>query len=306
VRVFVAGATGVIGAPLLGALRSAGHVPIAMTRSPQKASRLATEGFETAVCDAYDQDGLKRTLAEARPDGVVHALTDIPPDMDARHMERELQSTGRLRHEGTRNLIAAARGAGAERIVAESIAFAYAPEGSPIKDEDAPLDTGGRPFVTEPLHSLESQVAEAGGTALRFGHLYGPRSAFAREGSWERDVRRRRIPIVGGGGGIFSFIHAEDAALAIVAALAQAGPKLYNVVDDDPAPVSEWLPVYARELSAPAPRSIPAWIARPLAGRTAVVGMTEMRGASNARIKRELGWQPKYTSWREGFARALG
>ena len=305
-RVFVAGATGVIGAPLLGALRSAGHVPIAMTRSPEKAAALTARGFETAVCDAYDQDGLTRALADAQPDSVVHALTDIPANVDPRHMERDLRSTGRLRREGTRNLIAAARGAVAERIVAESNAFAYAPEGSPIKDEDAPLNTGGMPFVTEPLHSLESQVTQAGGIVVRFGHLYGPGSAFAREGSWGRDVRRRRIPIVGGGGGIFSFVHAEDAALAIVAALAQTGPKVYNVVDDDPAPVSEWLPVYAQELSAPAPRSIPAWIARPLAGRTAVVGMTEMRGASNARIKRELGWTPKYSSWREGFSQALG
>jgi nucleoside-diphosphate-sugar epimerase len=306
VRVFVAGATGVIGAQLLPALRAAGHVPIGMTRSPEKAAALSVQGFETAVCDAYGRDDLTRALAEAQPDAVVHALTDIPADLDTRHMERELQSTGRLRREGTRNLIAAARAAGARRIVAESIAFAYAPEGSWVKDEDAALDTGGMPFVTDPLLSLESQVTEAGGTVLRFGHLYGPGSAFAREGSWAQNLRRRRLPIVGGGHGTFSFIHAEDAALATVAALAQTGPALFNVVDDDPAPVSEWLPRYAQELSAPAPRSIPAWVARPLAGRPAVAAMTDLRGASNARIKRELGWKPKYASWREGFAQALG
>ena len=305
-RVFVAGATGVIGAPLLPALRESGHVPIAMTRSPEKAARLTAQGYETTVCYAYDESGLMRAVADARPDAVVHALTDIPPDLDPRHMEREVQSTGRLRHEATRNLIAAARAAGVERLVAESIAFAYAPEGSRVKDEDAPLDTHGMPFVTEPLLSLERQTVEAGGTVLRFGQLYGPGSAFARDGSWAQNVRRRRLPVVGAGGGMFSFVHAEDAAGAIVAALAQPGPALFNVVDDEPAPVSEWLPVYAQALSAPAPRAVPAWIARLLAGRVAVALMTELRGASNAKIKQELGWQPKYASWREGFARVLG
>lgn len=304
-RVFVAGATGVIGAQLLPALRAAGHVPIGMTRSPEKAAVLTARGFEAAVCDAYDKAGLTRALGEARPDSVVHALTDIPADLDARHMERELESTGRLRREGTCNLIAAARAAGVQRIVAESIAFAYAPEGSWVKDEDAPLDMSGMPFVTEPLLSLERQVIQVGGTVLRFGHIYGPGSAFARHGSWAQSLRRRRLPIVGGGRGTFSFVHAEDAALATVAALAPTGPELFNVVDDDPAPVSEWLPRYAQELSAPAPRSIPAWVARPLAGRPAVAAMTELRGASNARIKRELGWKPKYATWREGFATAL-
>jgi nucleoside-diphosphate-sugar epimerase len=305
-RVFVAGATGVIGRRLLPALRTAGHQPIAMTRSPEKAAALAAQGIEAVVCDAYDAAGLTRAVADARPDQIVHALTDLPEEINMRRFERDVQSTGRLRREGTRNLLAAARAAGVRRILAESIAFIYAPEGDRVKDEDAPLATATLPAAAEPIADLERQVLGAGGIVLRYGQLYGPGTGFAKDGAWAANLRRRRLPIVGAGSGMFSFLHVDDAASATVAALGRDGPATYNVVDDDPAPVHEWVPVYARAVGAPAPWRAPAWVGRLAAGRIAVEMMNELRGASNARIKRELDWEPRYASWREGFQTALG
>lgn len=304
-RVFVAGATGVIGRRLLPALRAAGHEPIGMTRSPERAAALTAQGIEAVVCDAYDAAGLAQAVAEAQPDQIVHALTDLPEEINMRRFERELRSTGRLRREGTRNLLAAARAAGVRRIVAESIAFIYAPEGDWVKDEDAPLAIATLPFAAEPIADLERQVLEAGGIVLRYGQLYGPGTGFTRDGSWATNLRRRRLPIVGAGSGMFSFLHVDDAASATVAALGLDGPATYNVVDDDPSPIHEWVPVYARAVDAPAPWHAPAWLGRLAAGRLAVEMMNELRGASNARIKRELGWEPRYASWREGLQTAL-
>jgi nucleoside-diphosphate-sugar epimerase len=306
VRVFVAGATGAIGRALLPQLTTAGHEPIAMTRSPAKADALRAQGIETYVCDAYDAPGLARAVADARPQQIVHLLTDLPAEMNMRRFERETASTGRLRREGTRNLLAAARGAGVRRIVGESIAFAYASDGDRVKDEDAPLAAATLPFVVEPLVELERQLLDAGGIVLRYGQLYGPGTAFTKDGSWANGLRRRRLPIVGAGSGVFSFVHVEDAASATVAALAHDGPATYNVVDDEPATIREWVPVYTRAVGAPAPWRVPAWVGRLAAGGIAVEMMNELRGASNARIKRELDWQPKYASWREGFSTALG
>jgi nucleoside-diphosphate-sugar epimerase len=305
-RVFVAGATGVIGRPLLAQLRAAGHEPIAMTRSPTKADALRAQGLETCVCDAYDAAGLVAAVAQARPDCVVHALTDLPEQINMRRFERDVASTGRLRREATGNLLAAARAAGVHRILAESVAFAYAPHGDWVKDEDAPLATATLPFVAGPIADLERQVLDAGGIVLRYGQLYGPGSSFAKDGSWAANLRRRRLPVVGAGSGMFSFLHVDDAAGATVAALERGGPATYNVVDDEPAPVREWAPVYARAVGAPPPWRAPAWLGRLAAGRMAVEMMNELRGASNARIKRELGWTPRHASWREGFATALG
>lgn len=305
-RVFVAGATGVIGRRLLPALQTAGHEPIAMTRSPEKAGALTAQGIEAVVCDAYDAPSLARAVTDARADQVVHALTDLPEDINMRRFEQETASTGRLRREGTRNLLAAAQAAGVQRIVAESIAFAYSPEGDWVKDEDAPLATAKLPFVAEPIADLERQVRDAGGIVLRYGQLYGPGTGFTRDGAWAQSLRRRRLPIVGAGSGMFSFLHVDDAASATVAALGHDGLATYNVVDDDPAPVHEWVPVYARAVDAPAPWHAPAWLGRLAAGRIAVEMMNELRGASNGRIKRELGWEPKHASWREGFRTELG
>lgn len=305
-RVFVAGATGVIGRAVLPALTAAGHEPIAMTRSAEKAGALRERGIEACICDAYDAEHLTRTVAEARAEQVVHLLTDLPQEINMRRFERDTASTGRLRKEGTRNLIAAARAAGVQRIVGESIAFAYAAEGDRVKDEGAPLATTTLPSIVEPLAELERQLLDAGGIVLRYGQLYGPGTSFAGDGSWARNLRRRRLPIVGAGAGVFSFAHVEDAASATLAALEHPGPATYNVVDDEPAEIREWMPAYTRAVGAPAPWRVPAWVGRLAAGPIAVEMMNELRGASNARIKRELGWQPKYASWRQGFEQALG
>jgi len=250
--------------------------------------------------------GLTKAVADAGADQIVHALTDLPEELNMRRFEREVQSTGRLRREGTRNLLAAARAAGVRRIVAESIAFIYAPEGERVKDEDAPLAIATLPSAAEPIADLERQVLQDGGIVLRYGQLYGPGTGFAKDGSWAANLRRRRLPIVGTGNGVFSFLHVDDAASATVAALGREGPATYNVVDDDPAPIHEWVPVFARAVDAPKPWRAPAWVGRLAAGRVAVEMMQELRGASNARIKRELDWQPKYASWREGFRTELG
>ncbi len=234
-RVFVAGATGVIGRALLPQLIAAGHEPIAMTRSAEKADALRERGIEACVCDAYDAERLAHTVADASPEQIVHLLTDLPEEINMRRFEQETASTGRLRREGTRNLVAAARAAGVQRIVGESIAFAYASEGDRVKDEDAPLAAATLPSVVEPLAELERQLLDAGGIVLRYGQLYGPGSSFTKDGSWARNLRRRRLPLVGAGAGIFSFVHVEDAASATVAALAHSGPATYNVVDDEPA-----------------------------------------------------------------------
>ena len=305
-RVFVAGATGAIGRPLLPALAAAGHEAIAMTRSREKAQALRSSGIEAYVCDAYDAEGLLRAVRDARAEQIVHLLTDLPAEIDMRRFEQETASTGRLRRVGTANLIAAAAAAGVTRIVAESIAFTYEPVGGSVKTEDAPLASATLPFVAEPVADLERQVLAAGGIVLRYGWFYGPGTAFASDGSWAVSLRRRRLPIVGAGSGVFSFLHVDDAVSATVAALEHTQPATYNVVDDEPAPLHDWVPAYARAVGAPPPWHAPAWVGRLAAGRLAVEMMNELRGASNALIKRELGWQPKHASWREGFQTALG
>ncbi|MGH2831961.1 MAG: NAD-dependent epimerase/dehydratase family protein [Solirubrobacteraceae bacterium] len=305
-RVFIAGATGVIGRALLPALQQAGHEPVTMTRSQEKARALRNRGIETFVCDVYDRPQLERTLVDARPDAMVHLLTDLPEDINMRRFERETQSTGRLRVEGTNNLLWAAQAAGVKRVVAESIAFMYAPVGDLVKDEDAPLALEKLPFAAEPVAELERQVLDFGGVVMRYGWLYGPGTGFRREGSWASNLRRRMLPIVGSGAGMFSFLHVDDAASATVAVLEYDRPALYNVVDDDPAPLREWVPVYAQAVGAPKPWHAPMWVGRLAAGRLAVEMMDELRGASNACIKRELGWAPSYSSWRQGFLEALG
>jgi nucleoside-diphosphate-sugar epimerase len=305
-RVFVAGATGAIGRPLMAALLASGHEPIAMTRSAEKAATLRARGIEACVCDAYDAPGLTQALAKARPDQVVHLLTDLPHAINMRRFEQETASTGRLRRIGTANLIAAATAAGVERIVAESIAFVYAPVGDWIKHEDAPLAIDALPSAADPVADLERQVQAVGGIVLRYGWLYGPGTGYAREGSLAASMRRRQLPIVGQGNGVFSFVHVEDAASATVAALEHRGPAVYNVVDDEPAPMREWTPVFAQAVGAPRPWHVPVWLGRLAAGRLAVEMLGGLRGASNEWVKRELAWQPRYASWREGFQTGLG
>jgi len=310
-RIFLAGATGVIGRRLTALLLAEGHEVTGMTRSAGRVEQLRAAGAEAVVADAFDADALKRAVAEARADAVIHQLTSIPPRIDPRKMERDFAVNDRLRSEGTANLVAAAKAAGVTRLIAQSVAFFYAP-GPPgtVHSESDPLlheDQAPKPVKrsTAALASLERTVLDAAGTVLRYGYFYGPGSAISREGSTGREVARGRLPIVGSGAGVWSFIHVDDAAVATVAALGANKPGVFNVVDDEPARVAEWIPALARALGANKPRKVPALLARVLASSYGVAIMTEAQGASNALAKRELGWSPRYASWREGFGTAL-
>jgi nucleoside-diphosphate-sugar epimerase len=304
-RVFVAGASGAIGRPLVRQLVAAGHEVTGMTRREERAEKIRAAGAEAVVCDVFEAEELREAVASARPEAVIHMLTALPeryaPKSDY------LAPTNRIRVEGTRNLIAAARAAGASRIVAESIAFAYRPQGGWIKDEEAPLfdDAPGRFGVAfGAIAELERLVLEAEGiesVALRYGWLYGPGTYYDRGGQQADEVMKRRFPIVGKGTGTFSFVHVEDAAVATVAAVERGAPGIYNVVDDEPAPMRDWVPAFAEAIGAKPPRRVPVWLARLIAGSAAANSATQLRGASNAKAKRELGWQPSCASWRQGF-----
>ncbi len=309
-RVFVAGASGAIGRPLVHQLLAAGHRVTGMTRREEAAAELRAAGAEAVVCDVYDADALREAMVAAKPEAVVHVLTALPQRFNPR--EDYLVATNRIRTEGTRNLLAAARASGARRVVAESVAFFYEPAGGWVKDEGAPLmaNASGRFGAgVAALKELEGQVLGAegiDGLILRCGWLYGAGTYYERGGSVAEETLRRRNPVVGAGTGTFSFIHVEDAAAAFVAALRRGERGAYNVVDDEPARLSEWLPVYARELGAKPPRRVPAWLARLVVGRDLVASTQTMRGAANAKAKRELGWIPAHPSWRRGFAETLG
>jgi nucleoside-diphosphate-sugar epimerase len=311
-RVFLAGATGVIGRRLVPMLVAAGHEVMGTTRSAAKTRALREAGAEPVIVDALDSEALRAAVLAAEPEAVIHQLTSIPPRIDPRKLERDFAVNDRLRGRGTRDLVAAAQAAGVKRIVAQSIAFAYLP-GPPgtlhTETEVLHLDAP-KPMkrTMQALHDLECAVRGVQGTVLRYGYFYGPGSAIAPDGSTVEDLRRRRLPVVGGGGGVWSFIHVDDAARATVAALALESKEghVYNVVDDDPAPVREWLPALANAVGAPRPWRVPAPIARIAAGGYGVTIMTKAQGASNALIKQELGWKPEHASWREGFRTALG
>lgn len=311
-RIFLAGATGVIGRRLLPRLLEAGHDVTAMTRREDRAATLREAGVVPAVCDVFDVERLREAVQRAQPDVVVHELTDLPPAIDPRKMEQQAAGNDRIRTEGTRNLVAASVAAGVRRIVAQSIAFAYAPAGDGLKREDDELwDEAPWPWSRsiEALHELEEAVTQTegiSGLALRYGFFYGPGSSYASGGFYEREVRRRRFPVVGKGAGTFSFIHVDDAADATLAAVERGAPGIYNVVDDEPAPLREWLPVYAEAVGAKPPRRVPRFLARMLAGEYAVGMATDLRGASNERAKAELGWAPRHASWRQGFREARG
>jgi nucleoside-diphosphate-sugar epimerase len=306
-KVFVAGASGAIGRPLVRQLVAAGHEVTGMTRREESAAEIRAAGARAAVCDALNPIELEGAVADAAPEVVVHELTALPRRIDYRGKGDPLGPTNRLRREGTRNLVAAARAAGARRLVAESVAFLYVPEGDRVKDEEAPLFFGAPgPFgeAVDALSDLERQVRDAEGIeglVLRYGWLYGPGTSFDRDGSQTEDVGKRKAPIVGKATGVFSFVHVEDAAAATVAAVEGGPPGVYNVVDDEPAPYGEWLPVFAEAIGAKRPLRVPAWFARIVAGPAAAAMSVELRGASNAKAKRELGWQPRYASWRDGF-----
>jgi nucleoside-diphosphate-sugar epimerase len=309
-RVFLAGATGVIGRPLVPLLIADGHEVIGMTRSPEKVEALSSSGAQPMVVDALDAEAVMSAIRESRPDAVIHQLTAIPNRLDPRKIKRDFALTDRLRTEGTRHLVAAAKATGVRRIIAQSIAFAYArgPAGT-VHAESDPLNMNPPEQFkrsAEALAELERTVLAAAGLVLRYGYFYGLGCGIARTGAIGEDISRRRLPIVGKGQGVWSFIQIEDAARATLAALTRGEPGIYNIVDDEPAAVSEWLPALAEALGARRPRRVPTLLARPFAGEYGVMTMTRAQGASNQRAKSGLDWQPQHRSWREGFRTALG
>lgn len=302
-RVFVAGASGAIGRPLLPRLVAAGHEVTGTTRTETGAEAIRTAGARAAVCDALDAEALHAAVSEAAPEVVVHQLTALPHRFDPR--DKDIYApTNRLRTEATRTLLDAARASGARRVICQSIAFAYAPgREAEVKDEAAPLALGAPPPFGEAVRAIdqmERAVVGAGGLVLRYGWFYGPGTYYADDGSMAQDVRRRRFPIIGKGTGLFSFVHVDDAASATVAAVERGVPGVYNIVDNEPAPQREWLPAYAEAIGAKKPLRVPVWIARLAVGKIASMASVQP-GASNAKAKRELGWEPRWPSWREGF-----
>jgi nucleoside-diphosphate-sugar epimerase len=310
-KVFVAGATGALGRQLVPRLVASGHEVVGMTRSASKREAVRDLGATPVVADALDPEGVARAVAEAEPEVIVHQLTALAQSLDLRHFDRDFAATNRLRTEGTDHLLAAGRAVGARRFVAQSFAgWPFARSGGPVKTEDDPLDPeppDSMRRTLEAIRYLEEAVTGADwveGIVLRYGGFYGPGTSLDGEGSEHVEmIRKRRFPVVGDGRGVWSFVHIEDAAEATLAAVERGQPGIYNIVDDEPAAVAEWLPAVAAALGAKPPRRLPRWVGRLLAGEAATVMMTEVRGASNAKAKRQLDWRPSHPSWRDGFAR---
>ncbi len=308
-KVLVSGASGAIGRFLVPLLVDAGHEVVGLTRRQDRADALGELGARGVVVDALDREAVRRVVLDAAPEAVIDQLTSLPRDYDLRDPHL-YDANDEIRSKGTPALHDAAREAGVRRFVMQSVAFLYAPEGDWVKFEDAPMWLEApMPFgrSVAVLHANEQRIIsdpDVEGVVLRYGFLYGPGTYYAPDGSIAGQVRRRRFPIVGKGRGMTSYVHLHDAATATVAAL-EHGRGIYNIVDDDPAPVREWLPVYAKAIGAKPPWRIPAWMARLAAGSMVARVATEVRGASNAKARAELGWQPALPSWREGFATAL-
>lgn len=309
-KVFLAGASGVIGRRLVPQLLAAGHEVTGMTRSEQGAEAIRAAGAKAALADVFDAEAVKTALADAKPEAVIAELTRLPKD-DFNPRTIDYEPTNRVRIEGGRNLIAAARAAAARRYITQSIAFVYAPEGDLVKDEESRVFSEAPPPFRSALEgamTMEREALEAEGLeglVLRYGWFYGPGTYYGRGGGTAGMVQSRRFPIVGNGNGVFSFIHVDDAAAATVQALDHGAPGVYNVVDDDPAAVREWLPAYAEALGARRPMRVPKFLGRLAAGKFAAEMMTTLRGASNEKARRELGWTPEHSSWRQGFAASL-
>jgi nucleoside-diphosphate-sugar epimerase len=314
-KIFVTGATGALGTQLVPRLAAAGHEVTGMTRTPGKTEGLRRQGARPVVADGLDADAVAQAVAQAEPEVIVHQATSLSGTLDMRNIDRFFSVTNRLRSEGTDHLLAAGRAVGTRRFIAQSFAgWPFARTGGPVKSEDDPLDSSPPERMRETLRAirhLEDAVVGADwteGIVLRYGGFYGPGTSVssAPDAEMSEQVRKRRVPVVGPGGGVWSFVHIEDAADATVAAIEHGRPGIYNVVDDDPAPVREWLPGLAAAIGAKPPLRLPRWLGRLAAGESAAVMMNDIRGASNAKAKRELGWEPRHPSWRQGFADALG
>ena len=309
-EVFVAGATGALGRQLVPRLVASGHGVVGMTRSASKRAVLRNLGATPVVADALDAEQVAGAVAAAEPEVIVHELTALAGPLDLRHFDRDFAATNRLRTEGTDHLLAAGRAVGARRFVAQSFAgWPYARSAGAVKTEDDPLDPSPPAPMRRTLDAIRYLEEAVTGTdsiegiVLRYGALYGPGTSLDGEGSEQVElIRKRKFPVVGDGRGVWSFVHVEDAADATVAAVERGQPGNYNIVDDEPAPVAEWLPALAAALHAKPPRRVPRWLGRLLAGEVATVMMTEVRGASNGKARRDLGWEPRHPSWREGLA----
>jgi nucleoside-diphosphate-sugar epimerase len=306
-HVFVTGATGAVGRPLIQQLIVAGHRVTATTRSPDRAESLRSAGAEPVVADGLDASAMSKAVARARPDVIVHQMTALAGKPDMRRFDRWFAATNELRTRGTDILLAAAERAGVGRFIAQSYTGWSNPRtGDRIKSEEDGLDPEPLRMQRQTLAAIRHvdetvPAAPLAGLVLRYGNLYGPGASDALVAL----VKKRRFPVIGDGGGVWSWTHVDDAAAATVAALQRGGSGVYNITDDEPAPVVEWLPGLAEAVGAPPPMRVPAWLARAVAGSVAVRWMTEGRGASNVRAKRELGWQPRWPSWRQGFGQGL-
>ena len=312
-RVFVAGSTGVVGRNLVPLLLESGHEVVALVRTPQKGKEAEALGAKAVVADALDKDALTAAIRRAEPEVILHQLTALTGVTNFKRLDEEFALTNRLRTEATETMLAATRLVRGRRFIAQSFCgWPFAREGGPIKTEEDPLDpippaTFRKTFAA--IRYLEEAVrrtTDLEALALRYGFFYGPGTSIAKDGAVVELVCNRRIPIVGDGAGIWSFIHIQDAARATVAAVSSGAPGIYNVVDDEPAPVSTWLPLLADVLGAEPPRQMPVWLAKLLIGDGGATMMTQIRGASNAKAKREFGWEPIYPSWRRGFVEGLG
>jgi nucleoside-diphosphate-sugar epimerase len=312
-KVFLAGASGVIGQALTPRLVAAGYQVVAMTRSQRHVEELRALGAEPVVADALDRAAVMEAVRGAQPGVIIHELTALTGLKDFKHFDRAFALTNRLRTEGTDYLLAAAQAVGARRFIAQSYGnWIYARTGSAAKTEEDALDPAPPASQRQSLAAIrhvEGAVVNAEGiegVALRYGGLYGPHTNMANDGDIAAMVRKRMYPVVGAGAGVWSFIHVADAAAATIAAIERGAPGVYNVADDEPAPVRDWLPAYAKALGAPPPLHAPVWLARLMVGEVGISLMTQQRGESNAKAKRELGWTPSYASWREGFKCGLG
>ena len=312
-KVFAAGATGAMGRRLVPQLVTMGYEVVAMTRSEQKAGALRAMGAEPVVADALDRDAVVEAVRRAAPQAVIHQLTGLAGAASFKHFDREFALTNRLRTEGTDYLLEGAQAAGARRFIAQSYGnWNYERTGTGLKTEEDPFDPSPPANQVKSLGAIryvESAVLGAAGiegVALRYGNFYGPGTGIAADGDIVAQVRKRRLPLVGDGAGVWSFVHIDDAASAAVAALGHGAPGVYNIADDEPAPVAAWLPELAAAVGAKPPRHVPVLIGRLAAGEVGVSMMTRIRGTSNAKARRELGWAPRYPSYREGFRRGLG
>jgi nucleoside-diphosphate-sugar epimerase len=311
-KVFLAGATGAIGQRLVPLLIDAGHEVVGTTRTPAKVDGLRLAGASPVLLEGSDGEAVRRAVLEAEPEVVIHQMTALSGDLDFRHFAEAFAETNRLRTETTDRLVEAAVETGARRFIAQSFTgWPNEQSGSPVKTEEDPLlsnPTGPVKETVEAILHLEDVTTGTSGIeglALRYGGFYGPGQAFGKGGAMLEAVVKGRMPIVGGGTGIWSLIHIDDAATATALAVDRGAPGVYNIVDDEPAPVSEWMPYLAEVLGARRPRRVPTWLARLIVGEPAVTMMTKIRGSSNAKAKRELGWAPRYPSWRVGFREGL-